>query len=89
MTKFCYKNLIESAQGSEEMWRSLNSVLGNKEENFPFQAQNGKRSIQELKAVASKFNKFFATIGCCIAKKLHSVSSDGWKKYESVIKLMV
>lgn len=45
VTKFCYKNLIESAQGSEEMWRSLNSVLGNKEENFPFQAQNGKRSI--------------------------------------------
>ena len=36
------------------------------------------------KAVASKFNKFFATIGCRIAKKLRSVSRDAWKKYETV-----
>ena len=36
------------------------------------------------KAVASKFNKFFATIECRIAKKLRSVSRDAWKKYETV-----
>ena len=50
-----------------------------------FQVQDGKRIISEPKAVASKFNKFFATIGCRIAGKLRSVSRDAWKKYESVI----
>ena len=80
-----YKNLIESAQGPKETWRTLNSVLGNKKENLTFQVQDGKRIISEPKAVASKFNKFFATIGCRIARKLRSVSRDAWKKYESVI----
>ena len=65
-----YKNLIESAQGPKETWCTLNSVLGNKKENLTFQVQDGKRIISEPKAVASKFNKFFATIGCHIAKKL-------------------
>ena len=40
-----YKNLIESAQGPKEMWRTLNSVLGNKKENLTFQVQDGKRII--------------------------------------------
>ena len=32
-----------------------------------------------------QFNKFFATIGCRIARKLCSVSKAAWKNYESVI----
>lgn len=67
------------------MWRSLNSVLGNKKENLACQVQDGERIISEPKAVASKFNKFFATTGCCIAKKLGSASREEVKKYESVI----
>ena len=47
--------------------------------------QDGERIISEPKAVASKFNKFFATIGCRIARKLCFVSKDAWKKYESAI----
>jgi len=48
--------------------------------------QNGERIISEPKAVASKFiNKFFAAIGCRIARKLCSVSRDAWRKYEPVI----
>ena len=81
-----YKNLIESTQGLKEMWRTLNSALGNKkDENLTFQVQDGERIISEPKAVASKFNKFFATIGCRIARKLCFVSKDAWKKYESAI----
>ena len=68
--------LIESAQASKEMWRSLNSVLGNKKENLACQVQDGERIISEPKAVASKFNKFFATTGCCIAQKLGSTSRE-------------
>ena len=67
------------------MWRSLNSVLGNKKENLACQVQDGERIISEPKAVASKFNKFFATTGCCIAKKLGSALREEVKKYESVI----
>ena len=59
-----YKKLIESAQGRKEMSRTLNSVLGNeKVENLTFQLLDGERIISEPKSVASKFNKFFATIG--------------------------
>lgn len=67
------------------MWRSLNSVLGNKKENLACQVQGGERIISEPKAVASKFNKFFATTGCCIAKKLGFASREEVKEYESVI----
>ena len=57
-----------------------NSALGNKnDKNLTFQVQDGERIISEPKAVASKFNKFFATIGCRIARKLCSVSKDAWK----------
>jgi len=81
-----YKKLIECAQGPKEMWRTLNSALSDKkEENLTLQVQDGEHIISEPKAVASKFNKFFATIGSRIAKKLCSVSRDAWKKYESVI----
>jgi len=81
-----YKKLIESAQGPKEMWRALNSALGNeKDENLTFQLQEGERIISEPKAVASKFNNFFATIGCRIAKKLFFISKDAWKKYESAV----
>ena len=81
-----YKKLIESAQGPKEMWRTLNSALGNeKVENLTFQLQEGERIISEPKAVASKFNKFFATIGCRIVKKLFFISKDAWKKYESAV----
>ena len=68
------------------MWHTLNSALGNKkDENLTLQVQGGERIISEPKAVASKFNKLFATIGCRIARNLCSVSRDAWKKYESVI----
>lgn len=41
-----YKKLIESAQGPKEMWRALNSALGNeKVENLTFQLQEGERII--------------------------------------------
>lgn len=76
-----YKNLIESAQGPKELWLSLNSVLGNGKN-----ISSARRSvILEPKAVASKINKFSATTGCRIAKKLRPVPRDAWKKYESVI----
>ena len=32
-----------------------------------------------------QFNKFFATIGCRIARKLCFVAETAWKNYESVI----
>ena len=32
--------------------------------------------------VASKFNKFFATIGNKVASKLRTVARDAWKKYD-------
>ena len=77
-----YKNLIKSAVGPREMWHSLNSVLGaKKEEGSTFQVH--KRILSEPKAVASKFNKFFATIGNKVASKLPTVAGDAWKKYES------
>ena len=82
---FYYKNLTESTQGPKEMWRKLNSALVNKKDDLTFQVQDGERIISESKAVASKFNKFFATIGCRIVRKLCPVSKDAWKKYESVI----
>ena len=68
--------LIESAQGPKEVWRSLNSVLGNKKENLACQVHDGERIISEPKAVASKFNKFFATTVCFIAKQLGSASRE-------------
>ena len=79
-----YKNLIKSAVGPREMWHSFISVLGTKkEEGSTFQVQENKRILSEPKAVASKFNKFFATIGNKVASKLPTVARDAWKKYES------
>lgn len=39
--------------------------------------KDGKRVISEPKAVASKFKKFFTTMGCRIAQKLQSVPYRG------------
>ena len=79
-----YKNLIKSAVGPREMWHSLNLVIGaKKEEGSTFQVQENKRILSAPKAVASKFNKFFATIGNKVASKLPTVARDAWKKYES------
>ena len=48
-----YKNLIESAEGPKKMWRSLNSVLGEKKTGSSvFQLQDGKRLLSEPKVVA-------------------------------------
>ena len=59
-----YKNLIESATDLKERWRSLNSVVGSKQDcGSPLQVQDGKRLLLEPKEVATKFNRFFATIG--------------------------
>ena len=81
-----HKKLIESTQGPKEMLCALNSALGNeKVENLTLQLQEGEGIISEPKAVASKFNKFFPTIGCRIAKKLFFISKDAWKKYESAV----
>ena len=59
-----YKNLIESATDLKERWRSLNSVVGYKQDfGLPLQVQDGKRLLLEPKEVATKVNRFFATIG--------------------------
>ena len=59
-----YKNLIESATDLKERWRSLNSVVGSKQDfGLPLQVQDGKRLLLEPKEVATKVNRFFATIG--------------------------
>ena len=59
-----YKNLIESATDVKERWRSLNSVVGSKQDfGSPLQVQDGKRLLLEPKEVATKVNRFFATIG--------------------------
>ena len=56
-----------------------------KEEGSWFQMQDSKRILSEPKAVASKFNKFFATIGNKVACKFlgGTVARDAWKKCES------
>ena len=79
-----YKNLIKSAIDPREMLHSLNLVLGAKKEEGPaFQVQESKRTLSAPKAVASKFNKFFARIGNKVASKLPTVARDAWKKYKS------
>ena len=78
-----YKNLIESPTDLKERWRSLNSVVGSKQDfGSPLQVQDGKRLLLEPKEVATKFNRFFATIGTKIAGHLPPVDTDAWKKYE-------
>ena len=58
------KNLIESATDLKEHWRSLNYVVGSKKDcGSPLHIQDGKRLLLEPKEVATKFNRFFATIG--------------------------
>ena len=67
------------------MWRSLNSVLGEKKTGSSvFELQDRKRFLSEPKDVASTFNKFFATIDIKVANKLRSVARDTRKKYESI-----
>ena len=46
------------------------------------EVQDGKRLLLEPKEVATKFNRFFATIGAKIAEHLPPVDTDAWKKYE-------
>ena len=83
-----YKNLIESAVNPKEMWKSLNSVLGhNKGQDATFQVQDGKCILSEPKAVATRFNKYFANIGCTVACKLSIVAKGAWKKYEAVFQV--
>ena len=78
-----YKNLIESATDLKERWRSLNSVVGSKQDfGSPLQVQDGKRLLLEPKEVATKVDRFFATIGTKIAGHLPPVDTDAWKKYE-------
>ena len=69
----------------ENVWKALNSVLGekSKETISQLQVQDGKVLLSEPKKVASKFNKFFASIGNKVARKLQVVAKDAWKKYES------
>ena len=58
------KNLIESAADLKEHWRSLNYVVGSKKDcGSPLHVQDGKHLLLELKEVATKFNRFFGTIG--------------------------
>ena len=78
-----YKDLIESSLGPREMWSSLNSVIGGKSTGDTLtQIQDGKTILCEPKALASKFNKFFATIGSKISSRLRAVATDAWLKYE-------
>ena len=73
-----YKDLIESLLGPREMWSSLSSVIinGKKTGDTLIQIQDGKIILCEPKAVASKFNKFFATIGSKISSRLRAVATD-------------
>ncbi len=72
-----YKELIESSAGPKEMWSSLNSLIGGKKTgDMLFRVQDGKTILSEPKAVASKFNKFFATIGSKVASRLRAVVKD-------------
>ena len=45
--------------------------------------KDGKQLITENKKIASKFNKFFASIGSKVAGKLRNVASNAWEKYEN------
>ena len=58
-----YKNSIESVADLKERWRSSNSVVGSKKDcGSRLQIQDGKRLLLEPKEVATKFNRFIATI---------------------------
>ena len=78
-----YKDLIESSLGPRELWSSLSSVIGGKSTGDTLtQIQDRKTILCEPKSVASKFNKFFATIGSKISSRLRAVPIDAWLKYE-------
>ena len=78
-----YNDLIESSVGPREMWSSLNSVIGGKKTgDMLIQVHDGKTILSKPNAVASKFNKFFATIGSKISSRFWTVTSDAWLKYE-------
>ena len=78
-----YKDLIESSLGPREIWSSLSSVIGGKSTGDTLtQIQDGKTILCEPKAIASKFNNFFATIGSKISSRLRAVATDAWLKYE-------
>ena len=58
-----YKNSIESVTDLKERWCSSNSVVGSKKDcGSPLQIQDGKSLLLEPKEVATKFNRFIATI---------------------------
>lgn len=76
-------NLIESAADLKEHLRSLNYVVGSKKDcGSPLHVQDGKHLLLEPKEAATKFNRFFGTIGTKIAGHLPPVDTDAWKKYE-------
>ena len=62
------------------MWRSLNSVIGPNNQG----GGGGECLVSEQKSVATKFNKVFAVIGSKVTGRLHPVSKDTWKKYETL-----
>ena len=63
------------------MWSSLISVIGGKKtDDMLIQIQDGKTILCELKAVALKFNNFFAAIGTKIPSRLRTVATDAWLK---------
>ena len=65
------------------MWSSLISVIGGKKTgDMLIQIQDGKTILCEPKAVASKFNNFFAAIEIKISSRLRAVATDAWLKYE-------
>jgi hypothetical protein len=39
--------------------------------------------VRTQSCIASKFNTFFATIGCKIASRLRAVAKNAWTKYEA------
>jgi len=72
-----YKNLIESAADPKERWRSLNTIIGfNNVRGSSLYLQDGKHLLSKPKEVATKFNRFFATIGTKVASQLSHVPSD-------------
>ena len=72
-----------SSLGPREIWSSVSSVIGGKSTGDTLtQIQDGKTILCEPKAIASKFNNFFATIGSKISSRLRAVATDAWLKYE-------
>lgn len=79
-----YKGLINSASDPKKLWRSLSLAIGNNNHgsSVRYIEDDSKHLITEDKKIASKFNKYFASIGNKVAGKLRKVVMNAWEKNE-------